>query len=74
MTIARKGIVSDRTHPRLRHRSGFYFEAAGIRFTVVRELPRRIFHTQLRMPVGFPSPHREQAPGCQRGNQQSQSR
>jgi hypothetical protein len=45
---------------------GFYLKAAGMQFTVVRELRRRIFHTQLRMPVGFPSPHREQAPVVKR--------
>jgi hypothetical protein len=50
---------------------GFYLRAIGIRFTVELELSRRIFLTQLRMPVRFPSPHRKQAPVGQEANQQT---
>jgi hypothetical protein len=47
---------------------GVYLKAVGMQFTVVCELPRGIFLTQLRMPIEFPSPHREQVHGCQEAN------
>ena len=57
MAITR-GIVMIVPHQTAGIGQGFYLKPIGMRFKVGREIPRRIFHTQLRMPVGFPSPHR----------------
>ena len=61
MAITR-GIVMIVPHQTAGIGQGFYLKPIGMRFKVGREIPRRIFHTQLRMPVGFPSPLREQVP------------